>query len=42
MFRGVPVLVALFLAVTPEGRLVRGMAAQYPDGSQVVGMAEIH
>lgn len=38
MFRGAPVLVALFLAVTPEGRPVRGMAAQYPDGTRVVGM----
>lgn len=36
--RGVPVLLALFVAVTPEGRTVQGVAAQYPDGSRAVGM----
>lgn len=38
VFRGVPVLFALFVAVTPEGRTVQGVAAQYPDGTRAVAM----
>jgi len=41
LVRGVPVLLALFVAVTPEGQTVQGVAAQYPDGTRVVGVAPV-
>jgi len=38
IYRGVPVVMALFLGVTDLGLPVQGMAAEYPDGTRVVAI----
>jgi len=41
VYRGVPVLLALFFAVMPTGERVRGLAALYPTGDQVVAVVPV-
>lgn len=41
VYRGVPVLLAMFFAVMPTGERVRGVAALYPTGEQVVSVVPV-
>jgi len=41
LYRGVPVMLALFFAVLPTGERVRGVAAEYADGVRVVAVVPV-
>jgi hypothetical protein len=41
LYRGVPVMLALFFGVLPTGERVRGLAAEYADGVRVIAVVPV-